>query len=162
MHYKSTEAAMFAWAVADGSTDVPLDRATLYPLSTGGTLLAGWQPSQGCVVLALAADRAAAEAADGYWAPTRDALYGRWFGAGDVDAARDDPLAAVLPKGSGGLVQIISDAAGGAWPPARLTATGFGPGGALARSVGVWAAGAVPSATLRVVTFGAPRLADAR
>ena len=44
----------------------------------------------------------------------------------------------------------------------RITITGFAHGGSLARGVALWAVGAYPIANLRLVTFGAPRVGDAR
>jgi hypothetical protein len=138
------------------------DRVTLTPLTGGGTLLAGWQTSQSSVVLAIAAPNATATAAELAYRPIRDALYTNWFGPSpDIDPLRDDPLASVLPAGTS-LLSIVEAAAGPASPPMRVTVTGFAAGGGLARGVALWAAGAYPLANLRLVTFGAPRVGDAR
>jgi hypothetical protein len=139
------------------------DRVALYPLTGGGVLLAGWQTSQASVVIAIAAPNATADAAEQAFRLVRDGLYDRWFGQTppDVDVDEDDPLASILPAGVS-LVSIVEAAAGPASPPMRITATGFAYGGALARSVALWAAGAYPIANLRLVTFGAPRVGDAR
>ncbi len=93
----------------------------------------------------------------------RGGLYTRWFGASppEVDPLADDPLSAVLPAGTS-LLAIVEAAAGPASPPMRITVTGFAYGGALARGVALWGAGAYPIANLRLVTFGAPRVGDAR
>lgn len=139
------------------------DRVALTPLTGGGVLLSGWQTSQSSVVLAIAAPNDTATAAELAYRPVRDGLYTRWFGASppEVDPLADDPLSAVLPAGTS-LLAIVEAAAGPASPPMRITVTGFAYGGALARGVALWGAGAYPIANLRLVTFGAPRVGDAR
>jgi len=78
-----------------------------------------------------------------------------------VEPLADDPLASILPDGAS-LLGIVEAAAGPASPPMRITVTGFAHGGGLARSVALWAAAAYPIANLRLITFGAPRVGDAR
>lgn len=55
--------------------------------------------------------------------------------------------------------QVASKLSGGQ-PPARVVATGFADGGALARVAAAFAAGSWPSAHVRCISFGAQRTGD--
>ena len=63
----------------------------------------------------------------------------------------------VLP----GCAQVIQHVSGGVLP-ARLAFAGYAEGGALAKLAAVWGAAAHPNAQARCITFGAPRVGDAR
>lgn len=55
--------------------------------------------------------------------------------------------------------QVARKLAGGQ-APARVVATGFADGGALARVAAAFAAGSWPSAHVRCISFGAQRIGD--
>jgi hypothetical protein len=57
--------------------------------------------------------------------------------------------------------QVISNASDGAWP-ARIVATGFAEGGALAQLAAVWAGAVYAGSYIRCITFGSPRIGDDR
>ena len=59
-------------------------------------------------------------------------------------------ISQAIQKVTGGLV------------PARIVATGYAEGGALAKVAAAWAAASYPSAHIRLITFGAPYVGDAR
>ena len=57
------------------------------------------------------------------------------------------------------VLQVTGNLAG-KQPPARVVATGYADGGALARMAAAFAAGSWPSAHVRCISFGAQRIGD--
>ena len=57
--------------------------------------------------------------------------------------------------------QVVRNVTNGA-TPARIVATGYAEGGALAKLAAVWAGAAFAGAQVRSINFGAPRVGGAR
>ncbi|KAL3150417.1 hypothetical protein ABBQ32_000254 [Trebouxia sp. C0010 RCD-2024] len=172
VYYKTVEAALYtALPYAPATLEsLDVDDAVAIPYADGtGNLWVFWKEGNTSSSVHLAFQSPSAQVTaeiqqgrDRSVFPYTGGLVTNTSATPHVNTAALDAFNSVLqPSGSNisSLIEIITQGGVGG-EPRRILCTGHFNGGSLATLCGPWAANAFPSAFIRVITFGAPKVGD--